>query len=266
MFLILTFFFLKLPKRARWAREEHKLGIGNLFMSNRPQTALQGNRSSPSNGFASLGAAANKGSGGQSRKITTAYADRDAIGGNLLGPNGGGGIVTGGDTAPPAAFPNSPSACANLRPQSAAPAAMLALRRHGTAQSPNFQVQRGTSFSEGPGGALGDWLTPPTADNSLLEREESRDFSMARQRPGTASAAGAVLRRLRGSSGNLNVLDSESVDEGGLGVGSGVRSPHGGGGGEMDFAATRRALEEARAEVARVANERDLMRATLMQV
>jgi hypothetical protein len=34
----------------------------------------------------------------------------------------------------------------------------------------------------------------------------------------------------------------------------------------MDFAATRKALEEARAEVARVANERDLMRATLMQV
>ena len=112
---------------------------------------------------------------------------------------------------------------------------------------------------------MGDWLTPPTADNSLLERELG-DFSMARQRPGTASAAGAVLRRLRGSSGNLNVLDSESVDEGGLSVGSGVRSPHGAGGGEMDFAATRKALEEARAEVARVANERDLMRATLMQV
>ena len=89
-----------------------------------------------------------------------------------------------------------------------------------------------------------------------------RELANSRERPGTAHALG-LARRLRAS------VDSESGGDSGAssgigvgGVGGGRGCKGGGGGGTM---AIQLELEQVRLELSRVCNERDLLKATLVQ-
>jgi len=258
---------------------------------NRPQTAVTGRNATPTGVLGMLGGAgvAKAGLGSPqhaARKALPSFADT-AVLGAAAAPQGGKGAPDGADAG------------AHLRPQSAAPAhtnkRMLsshsfsgkapicpgspsqlgahlsspqrssspALPRPGTAHAsgglplerrPSTGGSSGSSSGSSrsncvPGAGVGDWLNPPIENDGPLEREGPAAMAGgARQRPCTASAGG-VIRRPRRTAGDAEGNEWAGGDAEGKG----------------DLAAMRRELEHARGEVARIANERDLLRATLMQ-
>ena len=147
-----------------------------------------------------------------------------------------------------------------LRPQSAAPM-LNKLRRPGTAVGSRAQlpeaVQRTSSGSATSGstsnrssstaGSGDGHDSPPHDEPSWTSGGRSRGGARPHQRPCTASPSSALSRRL--SSALQPELDEE---EGGR-----IE--------EMDAATLRRMLRDAQDEVTRISNERDLLRATLLQ-
>jgi hypothetical protein len=268
-------------------------------MLNRPQTALTANRSSATQApvLGMLGAGTGKAGLGspQHRKTLSSYADTAALSGlashglqgSVKGAEGG---DAGGHLRPHSAAPAhnkrllfSPSFSGKAPLSPGSPSQLSShlasqrssspsLPRTGTAHAtgglplerrPSGTSSGGSSSSSNrssavPGAGVGDWLNPPLENDGPLEREALQRQPTegpaaaavaavgARQRPCTAGAAG-FIRRLRPTA------DSDSTEEGGISTEEG------------DLVAVRRELEHARGEVARISNERDLLRATLMQ-